>query len=253
MVKSTENSNLTKSKQHHAQSQLPVPTPSTSKKKENTNSEETIQELLLHIKKLEKKVKSLSGELNVAKRVNTLLSQSVDELEQYQRGSCIIIDEINLNKDGSVADITSKAKNVLNKHHQISKEEIEKQVGKCQRIGPKDEDGTQATILKFKSHSFKELVYHSRKKIKNRKIKVKISLSKKRRKVLSYAHQATANIPNVDFPYLGINGNLKLRLKEYFNKKKVFIFKSKEELHSLFERFNCKLPADNEDANKVVS
>ena len=141
----------------------------------------------------------------------------------------------------------------MNKHLQISKEEIERQVNKCHRIGPKNEDGTQATILRFKSHFFKESVYHARKKIKNRKIKIKISLTKKRRKILSYAHQATANIPNVDFLYADINGNLKLRLKENFNNKKVFTFKSKEELHSLFEKFNWELSVDNEDANEVVS
>ena len=72
------------------------------------------------------------------------------------------------------------------------------------------------------------------------------------RKILSYAHQATANIPNVDFPYADINGNLKLRLKENFNNKKVFTFKDNEELHSLFEKFDWELPVDNEDANEVV-
>ena len=56
------NSTLTKTKQHHAQSKSPASTPSsTSKKKQNRNSEETIQELLLHIRKLEKKVERLSA------------------------------------------------------------------------------------------------------------------------------------------------------------------------------------------------
>ena len=95
------------------------------------------------------KVERLSGELNVTKRVNALLSQEVDDLQQYQRRSCIIIDGINHNKCESVADITSKAKNVLNKH-------------KCHRIGPKNEDGIQATMLKFKSHSFKVTQYTTR-------------------------------------------------------------------------------------------
>ena len=152
----------------------------------------------------------LSGELNVTMRVTTLLSQEVDDLQQYQRRSCISIDGINHDEYEGVADIILKAKNMLNKHLQISKEEIEKQVDKCHRIGPKNEDGIQATMLKFKSHLFKESEYHTRKKIKNRKIKINISLTKKRRKILSYAHQATANIPNVDFPYADINGNLKL-------------------------------------------
>ena len=93
---------------------------------------------------------------------------------------------------------------------------------------------TQATIIKFKSHSFKESVYHERKKIKNIKIKIKISLTKKRQKLLSKVHQATANIPcNVDFLYADINDYLKLWLKENFSNKKVFTFNSKEELHSL--------------------
>ena len=104
----------------------------------------------------------LSGEFNVTTRVNTLLSQEIDDLQQYQRISCIIIDGINHNKDESVADIIYKAKTVLNKHLQISKEEIKKQIDKCHRICPKNEDGTQATILKFKICSFKELVYHAR-------------------------------------------------------------------------------------------
>ena len=37
----------------------------------------------------------------------------------------------------------------------------------------------------------------------------------------------------MNFPYADINGNLKLQLKENFNNKKVFTFKSKEELHSI--------------------
>ena len=73
MVKTTGNSTL-KTKHHNAQSCLPASTPSTLKKKRNVYSEKTIQELLLHIEKLEKKVERLSGELNVTIRVNTLLS-----------------------------------------------------------------------------------------------------------------------------------------------------------------------------------
>ena len=73
------------------------------------------------------------------------------------------------------------------------------------------------------------------KKSRTEKSKLRFPLPKKSRKILSYAHQATANIPNVDFPYADISGNLKSRLKENFNNKKVFAFKSKEEFHSLFE------------------
>ena len=148
-METTGNSTL-ETKDHNAQSCSPATTPCTSKKKRNIISQKTIQELLLHIKKLGKKVETHSGELNVTIRVNTLLSQNVDDLHQYQRRSCIIIDEINHDKDESSADITSRAETVLSKYLQISKEEIELQVDKCCRVGPKDEDETQATILKFK-------------------------------------------------------------------------------------------------------
>ena len=73
MVKTTGNRTL-KTKHHNAQSYLPASTPSTLKKKRIVYSEKTIQELLLHIEKLEKKVERLSGELNVTIRINTLLS-----------------------------------------------------------------------------------------------------------------------------------------------------------------------------------
>ena len=63
MVKTTGNSTL-KTKQHNAQSRSPASTPRASKKKQNINSEEAIQELLLRIKKLERKVEILSGEVN---------------------------------------------------------------------------------------------------------------------------------------------------------------------------------------------
>ena len=91
------------------------------KEKTNTNSEESIQELLLCIEKLDKKVERFSGKFNVTKRINTLLRQEVDDLQQYQRRPCIIIDGINHGKDENITDITSKARPVMNKHFQISK------------------------------------------------------------------------------------------------------------------------------------
>ena len=66
-----------------------------------------------------------------------------------------LTDGINHGKHESITDITSKAKNALNKDLTISNNGIEKQVDKCHRIGPKNKDRTQLTILEFKSHSIK--------------------------------------------------------------------------------------------------
>ena len=63
----------------------------------------------------------------------------------------------------------------------------------------------------------------------------------KKRKILSYTHQATANIPNVYFPYADINDNLKLLLKENFNNKNIFTFKARRNfIHYLISLIgNC--------------
>ena len=44
---------------------------------------------------------------------------------------------------------------------------------KYHRVGPvHDEDGTQSTIVRLKSHSMKETIYKNRTKNKNKKIKI---------------------------------------------------------------------------------
>ena len=62
----------------------------------------------------------------------------------------------------------------------ISKEEITNNIGKLHRIGKTDKNNTQNTIVKFKSHSFKEKIYFKRKVIKQRDVKIKPSLTKHR-------------------------------------------------------------------------
>ena len=48
-------------------------------------------DLLRRIEALENKVTKLESELSIAKNVNQLLSQELDDLHQYQRRSCLVI------------------------------------------------------------------------------------------------------------------------------------------------------------------
>ena len=60
--------------------------------------------------------------------------------------------------------------------------------GKLHRIGKTDKNNTQNTIIKFKSHSFKEKIYFKRKAIKQRDVKIKPSLTKHRIELLKDAN-----------------------------------------------------------------
>ena len=49
-----------------------------------------------------------------------------------------------------------------------SEEEVDIELDKCHRFG-KTRDGNQSTIVRFRSHAFKEKVYQRRKEIKAKK------------------------------------------------------------------------------------
>ena len=66
----------------------------------------------------------------------------------------------------------------------------------------------------LKSHSLREKIYRERKN--SRKLKVRISLTKKCRKLLNYAKELTEDIDRVDFVFADIHDKLKVRLK-YIN------------------------------------
>ena len=91
---------------------------------------------------------------------------------------------------------------------------VNAELHKCYRLG-KAKDGKQSTVTRFKSHSFRASVCASRNNVQNKKkLKVKLSLTKRRTKVINYAHRFTELVPEVKFTYVDVNGNLKIRLHE---------------------------------------
>ena len=101
---------------------------------------------------------------------------------------------------------------------------------------------------KIQKHSFRASVYGSRSKIQNkRKLKVKLSLTKRRTKIINYAHTITELVPKVKFAYADVNGNLKICLQEQREGKHTFPFNSIDSLHDIFRKFDWPLP--NSDAS----
>ena len=208
-------------------------TPTTSKK----SQEEIINELTSRILQLENKVEILESTIQVTQRVNTALSNEIDDLQQYQRRQCIIIDGIQTTPNETVEEVSQKAEKVLIKKLNLDEEEVECEIDKCHRVGPVKEDGTQSTIIRLRSHAFREKVYVKRKKLKDTRYKIKLSLTKRRRQTLAYTYQIAAKVPQVAFFYSDIHGNLKLRLNDPINNKYVYGFRDKNDLLSLFHEF----------------
>ena len=67
-----------------------------------------------------------------------------------------------------------------------------------------------------------------------------LSLTRKRRKTLSYAYKISDKLPNVNFFYADIHGSLKLRLNEPINKI-IYPFRDKQELPNLSKKFQWNI------------
>ena len=133
-----------------------------------TTSRPTLEELLKRTEKLEDKVAELESELIVTRNVNKLLSREVDDLQQYQRRACVILDGITPSEHETTEEITKKVKNVMVKNLNFSEEEVDIELDKCHRLGP-TRDGKQSTIVRFRSQVFKEKVYQNGKKSRGKK------------------------------------------------------------------------------------
>ena len=151
------------------------------------SQDEIVAELTARIANLEKTVERLQSELVITKNVNDILTNEVDDLQQYQQCQCIVIDGLQTTPNKTITQVTKKAENALAQHLKLDPDEVVNQIDKCHCIGPLKDDGTQPAIVRFKSHSFREKAYVNRKKCTNRNIKIKLSLTRKRRKTLTYA------------------------------------------------------------------
>ena len=152
------------------------------------SQDEIVAELTAGIINLEKTVERLQSELIITKNVHNILTNEVDDQQQYQRRQCIVIDGLQTAPKETILQVTQKAENVLAQHLKLDPDEVLNQTDKCHCIGPLKDDDTQSTIIRFKSHSFREKAHVNRKKCSNCNIKIKLSLTKKRRKTPTYGY-----------------------------------------------------------------
>ena len=233
--------------------QPPTPvkqTPSSSTQdpsKTNKNEEYKIQLLEERIIQLEKEVEMLESTLTIAQNTNTLLEKEVDDLHQYQRRACIVVDGIQPEDNETEDQIKHKVRNVLTKNLGFEANQVDNEIDKCHRLG-KPNRGKQSTIIRFRTHAFRGAVYQKRKTITNNKLKVKLSLTKKRTKTLTQAYKMVESNQQVKFVFVDINGNLKLGLNQPIEHNKyTYTFDTIDDLEDLFERFGWDIPEYDEE------
>ena len=107
------------------------------------SQDEIVAELTARITNPEKTVERLQSELVITKNVNNLLTNEVDDLQQYQRRQCIVIDGLQTTPNETISQITLKTENVLAQHLKVDPDEVVNQTDKCHCIGPLKDDGTQ--------------------------------------------------------------------------------------------------------------
>ena len=130
---------------------------------ELSNQAALIKNLSTRVSYLEGKVCHLEGHLSISTHVTNLLSTQLDDLQQYSRRSCLVIDGIK-SKIGETAEQTEKvALDFLVEELGIEEVKLESELDKGHRIGKVKKNGTQNIILKFKSDGFRADIYRKRK------------------------------------------------------------------------------------------
>ena len=144
----------------------------------NKKQQDAINALLNKIFSLEQEVQSLQGVLATSKHVSSMLQIQLDNQEAYSRRPCLVISGV----DSQLKEeqLNQKVVDIIGETG-VDGEIIQDNIDKLHSIGKKNDNrNTQSVIVKFKTHSFKEKVYRKRNTIKNTRIKLRPSLTKRR-------------------------------------------------------------------------
>ena len=199
----------------------------TSLQKKVTNLEDKVE-------KLDTKVESLESELKIAKNCSEVLSTEVDRLQQYSRRNCLIVSGIPVKQNETTEDLKEAFQKEVLKDMGVQEEEYDFEYDKIHRVGKAD-GRKQNLIIRFRSHQFPSDVYHDRKRIKNKNIKIKPSLTKKRTTLLRHATAQTNEDENVDFCFADVNGNIKIRFRNKYKGRYVHTIENIQDFEGLMD------------------
>ena len=182
-----------------------------------------INELREEVNNLKSKMKELNFKICLSEeksliqdRVNMLLRQEIDRLEQYQRRNSVVIKGIDLNRNEENDNLKKEVIEIIEKDLELPEAVLD--FDKTHRVGPIYENykgvKQQDVVVRFKSHSARYSTYLKRKETKNKKIRITPSLTDRRRRLLLEAQKRFEGNSAINFLYCDIHGDLKLRLLE---------------------------------------
>ena len=186
------------------------------------------------------------GKLQSRKRSVTCFSKT-GEIEAYSRRPCLILSEIQKPKKESRENIKTSVLENLQKIG-LPLKEIDRNIDKLHRVGRFDhETQTQPIIVKFRTYSFKEKIYHQWKKLA-KGIKISPSLTKRRSDILQQVQhikeESSNDSPNeegiVKFAFADAHGTLKIVLTKSYKNRHVFAFDSVLEYFQIVNKVSTK-------------
>ena len=171
-----------------------------------------------------------------------------NDLKAYLRRPCAILSGIQKSKKESRENIKTSVLENLQKTS-LPLEEIERNIDKLHRVGRFDhETQTQPIIVKFKTHTFKEKIYHQRKNLV-KGIKISPSVTKWCSYLLQQVQhiikeESSDDLPNkegiVKFAFADVHGTLKIVLTKYYKNRHVFALDSVLEYFQTVNKVSTK-------------
>ena len=149
------------------------------------------------------------------------LNGEIDRLHQYSQRNCLVVSGIPVRKNETTEDLRKEFEKKVIQDLDITSEEYDFEYDKIHRVG-KIDGNEQNVIVRFRSHQFPAELYYNRKRIKNKRIKLKPSLTETRTELLRTLIDKTTDNKKVNFCYADFNGNIKIRLKEKQKEKSIY-------------------------------
>ena len=182
----------------------------------NKKQQDAVNALLNKIFSLEQEVQSLQGVLATSKHVSSMLQIQLDNQEAYSSRTCLLISGV----DSQLKEeqINQKVVDIIEETG-VDGDIIQDNIDKLHSTGKKyNNHNTQSVIVKFKTHSFKEKVYRKRNAIKNTRIKLRPSLTKRQQDLLDEVNKRISESTDPDLPvkfaFPDVHGTLKVLMKE---------------------------------------
>ena len=159
---------------------------------------------------MENEITVLKTDLAVSSTVNSRLVDQIDKLETYSRRNCVVLSNVPARAAESQREIEGKVKQTLIDSG-IS-QDIVRDIDKLHPIGKIHED-KRKIIVRFNSHSKRYTLFRNKEKL-SPGLKLSPSLTKRRQNILFEAMHMVSSVHTVNFVFVDIHGNLKVRLTE---------------------------------------